>query len=128
MFHCFHCDRGSGRAPKFLRRRGDVILKDLKLEVEALNALKLPVTVKAGFVGTITLKHFYNCVDCFMTGVFRVTIEVPWKSLGKELVIVLIDRIFILAQPATDGHALKEKDKRKLFEAKLQQIEVITLC
>lgn len=35
---------------------GDVVLKDLKLKAEALNALKLPVTVKAGFVGTITLK------------------------------------------------------------------------
>ncbi|KAJ8770169.1 hypothetical protein K2173_011504 [Erythroxylum novogranatense] len=85
---------------------GDVILKDLKLEAEALNALKLPVIVKARFVGTITLK-------------------VPWKSLGKELVIVLIDRIFILAQPATNGHALKEEDRRKLFEAKLHQIECI---
>jgi len=35
---------------------GDVVLRDLKLKAEALNALKLPVTVKAGFVGTITLK------------------------------------------------------------------------
>ncbi|KAJ8767440.1 hypothetical protein K2173_017484 [Erythroxylum novogranatense] len=89
--------------------KGDVILKDLKLKAEALNALKLPVTVKAGFVGTITLK-------------------VPWKSLGKEPVIVLIDRIFILAQPATDGHTLKEEDRRKLFEAKLHQIEEAELA
>lgn len=35
---------------------GDVVLKDLNLKAEALNSLKLPVTVKAGFVGTITLK------------------------------------------------------------------------
>lgn len=35
---------------------GDVVLKDLKLKAEALNSLKLPVTVKAGFLGTITLK------------------------------------------------------------------------
>lgn len=35
---------------------GDVVLKDLKLKAEALNSLKLPVTVKAGFIGTITLK------------------------------------------------------------------------
>jgi vacuolar protein sorting-associated protein 13A/C len=46
------------------------------------------VTVKAGFVGTITLK-------------------VPWKSLGKEPVIVLIDRLFVLAHPAPDGQTLK---------------------
>lgn len=84
--------------------KGDVVLKDLKLKAEALNSLKLPVTVKAGFVGTITLK-------------------VPWKSLGKEPVIVLIDRIFILAHPAPDGRTLNVEDREKLFEAKLQQIE-----
>lgn len=37
---------------------GDVVLKDLKLKAEALNLLKLPVTVTAGFVGTITLQVF----------------------------------------------------------------------
>ncbi|KAK3025353.1 hypothetical protein RJ639_043862, partial [Escallonia herrerae] len=85
--------------------KGDVVLKDLNLKAEALNSLKLPVTVKAGFVGTITLK-------------------VPWKSLGKEPVIVLIDRVFILAQPAPDGRSLKDEDREKLFEAKIQQIEM----
>lgn len=40
----------------FLKLTGDVVLKDLKLKAEALNSLKLPVTVKAGFIGTITLK------------------------------------------------------------------------
>ncbi|XP_015087740.1 uncharacterized protein LOC107031055 isoform X1 [Solanum pennellii] len=84
--------------------QGDVVLKDLKLKAEALNSLKLPVTVKAGFVGTITLK-------------------VPWKGLGKEPVIVLIDRVFILAHPVVDGRSLKEEDREKLFEAKLQRIE-----
>ncbi|PRQ39555.1 putative vacuolar protein sorting-associated protein [Rosa chinensis] len=83
--------------------QGDVVLKDLKLKAEALNSLKLPVTVKAGFIGTITLK-------------------VPWKSLGKEPVIVLVDRVFILAHPVTDDRTLKE-DRDKLFEAKLQEIE-----
>ncbi|CAA0829437.1 calcium-dependent lipid-binding family protein, partial [Striga hermonthica] len=84
--------------------KGDVVLKDLKLKAEALNALKLPVTVKAGFLGSITLK-------------------VPWKSLGKEPVIVLIDQLFILANPALDGRSLKVEDREKLFEAKLQQID-----
>ncbi|XP_012842600.1 PREDICTED: uncharacterized protein LOC105962815 isoform X1 [Erythranthe guttata] len=84
--------------------KGDVVLKDLKLKAEALNALKLPVTVKAGFLGTITLK-------------------VPWKGLGKEPVIVLIDQVFILANPAPDGRSLKEEDQEKLFETKLQQID-----
>lgn len=84
--------------------KGDVVLKDLKLKAEALNALKLPVTVKAGFIGTITLK-------------------VPWKSLGKEPVIVLIDRVFVLVNPAPDSRTIKEEDREKLFQDKLQQIE-----
>ncbi|KAK8704101.1 hypothetical protein V6N13_047734 [Hibiscus sabdariffa] len=84
--------------------QGDVVLKDLKLKAEALNSLNLPVAVKAGFVGTITLKF-------------------PWKSLGNEPVIVLIDRVFVIAHPAPDGRTLKE-DREKLFEAKIQQISV----
>ncbi|CAN8243432.1 unnamed protein product, partial [Cochlearia groenlandica] len=84
--------------------KGDVVLKDLKLKAEALNSLKLPVAVKSGFVGTITLK-------------------VPWKSLGKEPVIVLIDRVFVLAYPAPDARTVKEEDREKLLEAKLHQIE-----
>lgn len=37
------------------------------------------------------------CFDC----------KVPWKSLGKEPVIVLIDQVFILANPVLDGRSLK---------------------
>ncbi|MFS8032644.1 hypothetical protein Hanom_Chr17g01560131 [Helianthus anomalus] len=33
-------------------------------------------------------------------------LEVPWKGLGKEPVIALIDRVFILAHPASDGRSL----------------------
>ncbi|XP_010266663.1 PREDICTED: uncharacterized protein LOC104604129 isoform X2 [Nelumbo nucifera] len=89
--------------------KGDVVLRDLTLKAEALNSLRLPVTVKAGFVGTITLK-------------------VPWKSLGKEPVIVLIDRVFVLACPVPDGWTLKAEDREKLFEAKLKQIEEAELA
>lgn len=52
---------------KDLISAGDVVLKDLKLKAEALNALKLPVTVKAGFVGTITLKVAFTITDCLPT-------------------------------------------------------------
>lgn len=34
---------------------GNVVLKDLELKAEALNELKLPVSVKAGFLGSVTL-------------------------------------------------------------------------
>jgi vacuolar protein sorting-associated protein 13A/C len=51
-----------------------------QLRAEALNALDLPISVKAGFLGSITLK-------------------VPWSRLGQEPVIVLLDRIFLIAEP-----------------------------
>ena len=35
---------------------GDVVLIDLQLKAEALNARTLPVTVKAGVLGSVTLK------------------------------------------------------------------------
>jgi hypothetical protein len=51
---------------------GDVVLKDLKLKAEALNSLKLPVTVKAGFVGTITLKVAFGVIACTLVFVFSI--------------------------------------------------------
>ncbi|XP_059076567.1 uncharacterized protein LOC131042467 isoform X2 [Cryptomeria japonica] len=94
----------SNEALKISVWKGDVVLKDLQLKAEALNSLKLPITVKAGFLGSVTLK-------------------VPWKSLGKEPVVVLIDRVFVLAEPAQDDYSFTEQDKERLFEAKRHQIE-----
>ncbi|AAF79523.1 F21D18.20 [Arabidopsis thaliana] len=103
--------------------KGDVVLKDLKLKAEALNSLKLPVAVKSGFVGTITLKNFDDFPQDHCSRSVLLIDEVPWKSLGKEPVIVLIDRVFVLAYPAPDDRTLKEEDREKLLETKLQQIE-----
>ncbi|MCO5593425.1 hypothetical protein L7F22_047439 [Adiantum nelumboides] len=85
-------------------RRGDVVLKDLRLKAEALNSLKLPVIVKAGFLGSVTLK-------------------VPWNRLGKESVVVLLDRIFILAEPIQDERTSKDGEKEKLLEAKRRRLK-----
>jgi hypothetical protein len=41
---------------------GDVELTNMQLKPEALNSLKLPVKVKAGFLGTVKLKV---CSSCF---------------------------------------------------------------
>lgn len=39
--------------------KGDVQLNNLHLKPEALNALNLPITVKAGLLGSLTLKARY---------------------------------------------------------------------
>lgn len=99
----------SAEALKISVWQGDVILKDLQLKAEALNSLNLPITVKAGFLGSITLK-------------------VPWNRLGKESVVVLLDRIFILAEPIQDERSCKENDKEKLLEAKRHRLEEAELA
>jgi len=63
--------------------QGNVELTNMQLKPEALNALKLPIKVKAGFLGSVKLK-------------------VPWSRLGQEPVVVELDRIFILAEPSTN--------------------------
>jgi vacuolar protein sorting-associated protein 13A/C len=44
---------------------GDVELKNMQLKPEALNALKLPVKVKAGFLGSVKLK-VGGTLTCFV--------------------------------------------------------------
>lgn len=92
----------SKEALKFSVWQGDVELTNMQLKPEALNALKLPIKVKAGFLGSVRLK-------------------VPWSRLGQEPVVVELDRIFILAEPATnvkggDGDSVQEAKSRRVRE------------
>ena len=45
---------------EFFVTPGNVILNDLELRADALNALKLPITVKAGRLGSLTIKASSN--------------------------------------------------------------------
>ena len=40
--------------------KGDVVLRNLKLKPEALADLNLPITVKAGLLGSLTLKVCFS--------------------------------------------------------------------
>jgi len=42
--------------PELKYETGDVELKNMQLKPEALNALKLPVKIKAGFLGSVKLQ------------------------------------------------------------------------
>ncbi|XP_022737877.1 uncharacterized protein LOC111290709 isoform X2 [Durio zibethinus] len=89
--------------------RGDVELTNMQLKPEALNALKLPVKVKAGFLGSVKLK-------------------VPWSRLGQDPVLVYLDSIFLLAEPATlvEGYsedAIQEAKKSRVQEMEMKLLE-----
>ncbi len=62
------------------------MLRNLRLRPDALAALALPVVVRAGLCGSLTLK-------------------LPWSKLGSAPVVLSLDRVYLVATPA-DGAAL----------------------
>ncbi|XP_031385571.1 uncharacterized protein LOC116199374 isoform X2 [Punica granatum] len=85
--------------------RGDVELTNMQLKPEALNALKLPVKVKAGFLGSVKLK-------------------VPWSRLGQDPVLVYLDRIFLLAEPATQVEGSSEDAVQETKKTRVREMEM----
>ncbi|KAL6642664.1 hypothetical protein ACP70R_020845 [Stipagrostis hirtigluma subsp. patula] len=83
----------------------DVELTNMQLKPEALNSLKLPVRVKAGFLGSVKLK-------------------VPWSRLGQEPVLVYLDRIFILAEPATQVEGCSEEAVQEAKRSRVREMEI----
>ncbi|XP_031125724.1 uncharacterized protein LOC116028070 isoform X1 [Ipomoea triloba] len=84
--------------------QGDVELTNMQLKPEALNALKLPVRVKAGFLGSVKLK-------------------VPWSRLGQDPVVVHLDRIFLLAEPATQVEGSSEDAVQEVKKNRIREME-----
>jgi len=71
--------------------RGDIVLRNLRLRPEALLGFGLPFDVQAGLLGELTMK-------------------VPWTALGKEPVVLGIDRVFCLARSDSGGDLLEEEE------------------
>ncbi|KAM7525362.1 hypothetical protein LguiA_015264 [Lonicera macranthoides] len=85
--------------------QGDVELTNMQLKPEALNALKLPVKVKAGFLGSVKLK-------------------VPWSRIGQDPVLVYLDRIFLLAEPATQVEGFNEDAVQEIKKSRIKEMEL----
>ncbi|KAH3685434.1 hypothetical protein WICPIJ_003592 [Wickerhamomyces pijperi] len=87
---------------------GDVKLKGLRLKKESLDALKLPVDVKFGHLGQLTL-------------------QIPWANLKAEPVKVSIEDVYLLATPIlSDTYDTKEEIERELALKfrKLAELEI----
>ncbi|KAK9049282.1 hypothetical protein SSX86_031750 [Deinandra increscens subsp. villosa] len=85
--------------------QGNVELTNMQLKPEALNALKLPVKVKAGFLGSVKLK-------------------VPWSRIGQEPVLVYLDRIYLLAEPETQVEGYSEDVVQKTKKSRIHDMEM----
>ena len=62
--------------------KGDVTLRNLKLKAEALADLNLPITVKAGLLGSLTLKVLI--LDPFLAFVSSVELMASTASVTLE--------------------------------------------
>lgn len=69
---------------------GQVTLTDLKLRREAIYALGLPVSIKAGYI-----KH--------------VELSIPWNKLGTEPVMLTFDGVYLVAGPLDEGTAEEDE-------------------
>ena len=89
-----YCDGIDGEKLRVSAWNGDVELRNVRLKKTALSTLRAPVTVDAGCVGSLRLK-------------------VPWMNLGREPVVVEIDRVFVLASRVTMEEAAATADETR---------------
>ncbi|KAI3625696.1 hypothetical protein CBS9595_001057 [Malassezia furfur] len=90
---------------------GDVKLKNLRLKRTALEKLRLPIDVKEGYLGQLTL-------------------FIPWSNLKGKPVRVLIENVSLLASPRGASVELDEAEEEERLQiqkqAKLEQAEFLS--
>lgn len=88
---------------------GDVKLKNLRLKKESLDKFKLPLDVKFGHIGELTL-------------------QIPWSNLKSKPVKVIIEDVYLLASPIIlQDFDVDEENKRELLVKRemLESLETI---
>ncbi|KAM9913092.1 hypothetical protein OXX69_001941 [Metschnikowia pulcherrima] len=88
---------------------GDVRLKNLTLKKESLDKFKLPLDVKFGHLGELTL-------------------QIPWSNLKGKPVKVIIEDVYLLASPIIlEDYDAEEDNMRvqKIKQDKLKDLEAI---
>lgn len=86
-------------------QQGNVELRNIRLRPEAFNASDAPFEVVAGTAGYMKLK-------------------LPWQNLGKQPVIIEMDRVYLLArEEPLDGKKHSGKDDEAQLYAKRSELE-----
>ncbi|KAL2709555.1 Vacuolar protein sorting-associated protein [Kluyveromyces marxianus] len=87
---------------------GDVKLRNLRLRKDSLDALDLPVDVKFGHLGELTLL-------------------IPWSSLKNKPVKIIIEDVYMLCTPRTaESYCFQDQVEREL-KVKLQRLAELEL-
>jgi len=87
---------------------GDVVLQNLAIKTSALSDLELPIRVKSGTVGKITLK-------------------IPWKSLGNSPTVISIEKVFLVAGPTPFSEYTVEADEKRAQATKQRRLQLAEL-
>ncbi|XP_050293110.1 intermembrane lipid transfer protein Vps13 isoform X2 [Anthonomus grandis grandis] len=85
---------------------GDVNLKDLVLKASALETLDLPIQTVYGKIGNLVLK-------------------VPWTSIYTKPTIIMVEDVYLLAEPNQQVAYDPVKGEKRLLESKKKEIEKI---
>jgi vacuolar protein sorting-associated protein 13A/C len=87
---------------------GNIVLENLVFKKEILTVLNLPVALSHGVIG-------------------RFELRVPWKRLGIEPVVVIIEGVRILLEPKYEWDPnAKDNREQAVKQAKLAAIEMLT--
>lgn len=57
-------------------KTGDLVLEELHIKKSLIDTLELPLTLRHGIIG-------------------RLEIRIPWKNLGKDPIVVVVDRVSV---------------------------------
>ena len=87
---------------------GNIILENLVLKKEILSVLNLPIALNHGVIG-------------------RFELRIPWKQLGVEPVVIIIDCVHVLLEPKYVWNPNAKDDREQAVkQAKLAAIELLT--
>ncbi|XBW38293.1 hypothetical protein QEN19_003882 [Hanseniaspora menglaensis] len=87
---------------------GDVKLKNCKIKSDCLDFLDLPVTIKEGVLGNLTM-------------------QVPWSRLKSSAVKIGIDDVYLLVEPKSwENYDSKDTFERE-FKRKLEKLDQLEL-
>ena len=87
---------------------GNIVLENLVLKKEILSVLNLPIALGHGAIG-------------------RFELRIPWKKLGVDPVVVVIDGLYILLEPKYEWNPHAKDDREQAVkQAKLAAIELLT--
>ncbi|KAL6856895.1 hypothetical protein ACP4OV_018277 [Aristida adscensionis] len=87
----------------------EILLENVELILEAFDYLQLPFALKSGRIG-------------------KLSIRIPWKKLGWDPIIIVIEDVFVCACPREDSEWSSDSLDRRELAGKLAKLNAIELA